>query len=177
MPKRDLFLLRHGKSAWPDGIDDHERPLAPRGEQAVPLMARKLATLAPPLDLALVSDARRTRETFALVAAEIAGLKPTISPTIYEARPGTLLDLVQKLPVFARAVLMVGHNPGFHALALYLADSRTSDLDALRRLERKLPTSGLVHLELPGDWEEAGPGAARLVHYVTPAMLGGVDED
>ncbi|MCA1999730.1 MAG: histidine phosphatase family protein, partial [Hyphomicrobiales bacterium] len=29
---RRLFLLRHGKSAWPDGVPDHARPLAPRGE-------------------------------------------------------------------------------------------------------------------------------------------------
>lgn len=174
---RHLFLLRHGKSAWPDGVSDHQRPLAPRGEIAVPLIARKLATLAGEIDSVLVSDARRTQETFARVAGVIPGLKPKLEPAIYEARPGTLLSLVQDLPIFARTVLMVGHNPGFHALALYLANSETSDLDALRRLERKLPTAGLVHLEIETPWDEISAGAARLADYITPAMLGGTDED
>lgn len=174
---RHLFLLRHGKSAWPEGISDHQRPLAPRGEIAVPLMARKLATLAGEFDAVLVSDARRTQETFARLAGVIPGLEPKLEPAIYEARPGTLLSLVQDLPIFARTALMVGHNPGLHALALYLANGETSDLDALRRLERKLPTAGLVHLEFPTPWDEIGPGSARLAHYITPAMLGGVDED
>lgn len=174
---RHLFLLRHGKSAWPEGISDHQRPLAPRGEIAVPLMARKLATLAGEFDAVLVSDARRTQETFARLAGVIPGLTPKLEPAIYEARPGTLLALVQDLPIFARTALMVGHNPGLHALSLYLANSETSDLDALRRLERKLPTAGLVHLEFSTPWDEIGPGSARLAHYITPAMLGGVDED
>ncbi|KAF0232217.1 MAG: hypothetical protein FD175_39 [Beijerinckiaceae bacterium] len=174
---RHLFLLRHGKSAWPEGVSDHQRPLAPRGELAVPLMAKKLRSLSEEIDLALVSDARRTQETFAKVAGIIPDLVPKLEPTIYEAQPGTLLSLVQGLPIFVRTALLVGHNPGFHALSLYLADGARSDADALRRLERKLPTAGLVHLEFSTPWDEIGPGSARLAHYVTPAMLGGIDED
>jgi phosphohistidine phosphatase len=174
---RHLFLLRHGKSAWPEGVSDHDRPLAPRGRQAVPLMAGKLRTLTTTFDLAVVSDARRTQETFAKLAKVIPEFELKIEPGIYEAQPGKLFALVQDLPIFARTVLMIGHNPGFHALALYLANNRTSDADALRRLERKLPTAGLVHLEFSVPWDEIEAGSARLAHYFTPAMLGGVDED
>lgn len=174
---RHLFLLRHGKAAWPEGVSDHQRPLAPRGQQAVPLMAARLRTLASEFDLALVSDARRTQETFAKVAKIIPEFEKKLEPRIYEAQPGALFSLVQDLPIFARTVLMVGHNPGFHALALYLANAETSDPDSLRRLERKLPTAGLVHLEVSVPWDEIEAGSARLAHYFTPAMLGGVDED
>lgn len=174
---RHLFLLRHGKSAWPDGVADHQRPLAPRGEQAVPLVARRLKALAARIDLVLVSDARRTRETFDKLAESLPDLSPVFQPAIYEARPGALLTLVQELPEAAKTVLMVGHNPGFHALGLYLAGAEGSDSDALRRLERKLPTSGLIHLEFEAPWAQAEQGTARLAHFITPAMLGGVDED
>ncbi|MGO7770641.1 histidine phosphatase family protein, partial [Rhizobium ruizarguesonis] len=34
LPKHRLILLRHAKSAWPDGVDDRERPLADRGRKA-----------------------------------------------------------------------------------------------------------------------------------------------
>ncbi len=174
---RHLFLLRHGKSAWPEGVADHERLLAPRGEIAVPLVARQLGNLAPRLDLVLVSGARRTRETFQALAGVIPGLAPVTEPRIYDAQPGTLLSLVQDLPDRAKTVLMVGHNPGFHALALFLASEQSSERDGLRRLERKLPTAGLIHLEWAGRWDEADQGVARLVHFITPAMLGGIDED
>lgn len=177
MVKRDLFLLRHGKSAWPDGISDHERPLAPRGIAAVPLIGGKLREIAPEIDLVLVSDARRTRETFARLSVVMPDLPVRIEPEIYEARPGTLLELVQKLPDSAATVLLIGHNPGFHALGLYLANAKLSEIDALRRLERKLPTSGLIHLELTGAWADFERARARLAHFITPSLLGGVDED
>lgn len=177
MTKRSLFLMRHGKAAWPDGIADHDRPLAPRGIAAVPMIAARLAEITTEIDLVLVSDARRTRETCQRMAEVLLDLSIRIEPSIYEARPGTLLDLVQRLPESAETVLLIGHNPGFHALALYLADSKTSVGEALRRLERKLPTAGLVHLEWEGDWADGDHGRARLVHFITPATLGGVDED
>jgi phosphohistidine phosphatase len=34
-----LFLMRHAKAALPYNIDDHERPLAPRGREAASLIA------------------------------------------------------------------------------------------------------------------------------------------
>jgi phosphohistidine phosphatase len=174
---RRLFLMRHGKAAWPEGLPDHARPLAPQGAAFVPKIAEKLNALAGTLDCVLVSDARRTRETFACLATVIPDLEPRFLPEIYEARPGVLLDLVQALPIFARNVLMVGHNPGLQALALYLAHPRTSEPDALHRLERKLPTAGLIHLELPVPWDEIDSGWARLAHFITPGMIGGIDED
>ncbi|HUB57091.1 MAG TPA: histidine phosphatase family protein, partial [Mycobacterium sp.] len=30
---RTLVLLRHAKSAYPNGVPDHDRPLAPRGRR------------------------------------------------------------------------------------------------------------------------------------------------
>lgn len=177
MTTRQLFLLRHGKAAWPDGVADHRRPLAPRGRAAVPLMAARLALLAPAIDLVLVSDALRTQETFALLKGVIPALEQRIEPAIYDARPGVLLGLVQELPDVAKTVLMIGHNPGFHALALYLAGASGSDGEAIQRLERKFPTSGLAHLAFDGRWRDLAAEGAVLKGFVTPAALGGIDED
>lgn len=174
---RHLFLLRHGKSAWPEGIADHDRPLAPRGESAVPLVGARLKAIQPHFDRVLVSDARRTRETFARLRTVMPELEPVIEPSIYEATPARLFRLVQDLPDEAGSVLMVGHNPGFHALALYLAGLPGGDDEAYRRLERKLPTAGLVHLGLQGGWGGIDQASCQLLHFITPAMLGGIDED
>ena len=42
---RRLLLLRHGKAAWPDGIDDSDRPLARRGRDAARRMGAYLADI------------------------------------------------------------------------------------------------------------------------------------
>jgi phosphohistidine phosphatase len=174
---RHLFLLRHGKSAWPEGVADHDRPLAPRGQSAVPLIGQRLKAIQPHFDRVLVSDARRTRETFARLQTVMPDLQPIIEPAIYEATPARLFRLVQDLPDEAETVLMIGHNPGFHALALYLAGAEGGDGEAYRRLERKLPTAGLIHIALASGWGGIDQATGQLMHFITPAMVGGIDED
>ena len=59
-----LFILRHAKSSWDDpGLDDHDRPLAPRGRRAVEALASYLSAREIRPDLVLCSSSRRTRET------------------------------------------------------------------------------------------------------------------
>jgi phosphohistidine phosphatase len=176
MMKRHLFLLRHGKAAWPEDISDHERPLAARGRTTVPLVAEGMKWMVQHIDLALVSTARRTQETFEALSTIVSGIPKFNEPRIYEARPSLLMGLVKGLPPEANAVLIVGHNPGLHELGLMLAGA-SSDGDALDRLERKLPTAGLMHFEFICDWKDVDDGLGRLAHFVTPSMCGGVDED
>ena len=172
-----LILFRHGKSAWPHGIADHQRPLAPRGVDAVPLMARWLAAQNLRPDFALVSSAKRTQGTFALIADVFTELLHRNEPRIYEASAERLLGVLREQQEEVRTLLMVGHNPGMQELALVLSGSEQDDPEARSRLKRKYPTSGVAVLDCEGPWRALSPGCAQLVDFVTPAMLGGVDED
>jgi phosphohistidine phosphatase len=172
-----LILFRHGKSAWPEGVSDHERPLAPRGVEAVPLMSRWLVENALTPDLALVSTARRTRMTFELIAEVMPGLNARLEQRIYEASVKRLLAALADIPASLGTLLMVGHNPGMQELALQLSGTPACDLDARSRLKRKYPTSGVAVLETVRSWAELAPGQATLRRFQTPAMLGGIDED
>jgi phosphohistidine phosphatase len=60
---KNLLLLRHAKSAWPDGVEDHDRPLAERGRRDAPRMGAYMADVGIEPNVALVSSARRTQET------------------------------------------------------------------------------------------------------------------
>ena len=62
---RTLILLRHGKSGYPPGVADHDRPLAPRGERQAALAGAWISQHLPPVDLVLCSTAERTRQTLA----------------------------------------------------------------------------------------------------------------
>lgn len=164
---RTLLLLRHAKSAYPPGVADHERPLATRGEADAPAAGRWLAEHHPDIDAVVLSPARRTRETWALVCAAAPGPWPdgVLEPRIYEAEARTLLDVVRALPPTASEALLVGHNPGLEDLAGYLAGE--ADPEALRRLHAKFPTSAIAVIEVTGEWSDL-PRGARLSRVEVP---------
>lgn len=173
-----LFLLRHAKSAWPKDVADRDRPLAERGRTAAPLIAAHMVEAAYRPDFALVSNALRTRQTFALVDAVLQVPRHEITGAVYGADAGTLIDLVCSLPVESRAAMLVGHNPGMSDLSVLLTDEAKSDVPAMRRLSTKFPTAALAVFEIEAAaWHDLSPGSARLADFVTPRMLGGVDED
>jgi len=171
MPQtKRLFILRHAKSSWDDpGLDDHERPLAPRGQRACKVVAKHLRTNAIEPELVLCSSARRTRET-------LAGVGPAgeyvIESELYSASPGDLVDRLRRVPEEISSVMLIGHNPSMQMLALRLA-RRDDDAAARATLERKFPTGALATLTFECGWSELGPGSARLAEFLTPRELNG----
>jgi phosphohistidine phosphatase len=173
---RRLMLLRHGKSDWPNGVQDLDRPLADRGRQAVPRVAAHMAQEQLLPDLALVSPARRARETWDLVAPRLGDVPMRSEPRIYEAPAERILSVLREVGPEARSVLLVGHNPGFEDLAKLLIGH--GDRYAFARIGRKYPTAGLAVLDFAvEDWREAMPGSARLDRFVTPKSLGQDEDD
>lgn len=174
---RRLMLLRHAKSNWPDGVADRDRPLAMRGREAAPVMGRYLADELLLPDLALISPARRTLETWALVEPMLPEKPPShVEPRIYEAKAQRLLDVAKEVEPEVKTVLLIGHNPGLEELAALLAGH--GDRYASARMSQKYPTCGLAVLDFAiEDWRDLAPRSGRLDRFVTPASLGeGPDE-
>lgn len=167
-----LLLLRHAKSAWPDGVADEERPLNGRGRSAARLIGdyMKEARLIP--DLALVSTARRTQETWALVRERLP-LKPEMRrvDALYAAGAGQMLGVLQAVEPGPRTVLVLAHNPGTQELALALSGG--GDAAARQSMAEKYPTAGLAVIDLPvAQWRNVDPGIGYLERFVTPRALG-----
>ncbi|HKK29718.1 MAG TPA: histidine phosphatase family protein [Alphaproteobacteria bacterium] len=160
--KRMLLLWRHGKSAWDNpGLPDMARPLAPRGRRAVPLMAEWLAEHYPP-DRVCCSPARRTLETWSVLAETLAGEIPVIYDSrIYEADWPDLLTVVQETPRETGTLLLIGHNPGFEDLTAALAE----------QLPRKFSTAACAVLRFKGDWAALASGNASLAAFQWPKAL------
>ncbi|MEV4940541.1 SixA phosphatase family protein [Streptomyces zaomyceticus] len=116
--------MRHAKSAWPEGVADHDRPLGPRGLRDAPAAGRFLAEHGGPPDLVLCSPARRARRTWELAAAELDSPVPAPTvhdPRLYGAGDAELLDVLHGVPDEVATLLLVGHNPGLEDLVLLLA--------------------------------------------------------
>lgn len=171
MPMKQLLLLRHAKSSWDDpGLADFERPLGGRGLKTAPLIGRELARRGWLPDLALVSPALRTRDTWRLVAAELPRHVPAeFAEELYEASAAAILARIQQAK--ASSLLVIGHNPGLQHLALRLAGAG-SDEGVFKKIEAKFPTAALARFMVDDGWTDLAFGGARLTHFTRPRDLG-----
>lgn len=168
-----LSLLRHGQSAPDDAVtDDHERPLSSGGRTDAEAIGAYLAAHGPRPDLVLCSSAVRARQTLAIVLAQLGepAVEVIVKEGLYLASATAMLAAVRQTAGRLGSLLLVGHNPGMHALALELTGS------GLRRdiaaMAMKFPTCGLAVLTFAtGDWTELRPASGQLVKFVPPGAL------
>ncbi len=169
---KELLLLRHAKSDRGDpSLADFDRPLSKRGRQAAPMMGRLLAERGWVPDFAIVSPAKRTRQTWDRLAAELP--EPSamrFEEELYDASAAQILPLAMRAPPKAGRLLVVGHNPGLEDLAAMLAGPG-SDQEALARMREKFPTGALARLTFEGGWSDLSAGGLKLAGFLTPREL------
>jgi phosphohistidine phosphatase len=164
------MLLRHAKSDWPD-VADHARPLAKRGRHDAPAVGRWLREHGYLPDVVVCSTARRTRQTWELIAPALGGSPSvTFEPRAYDASALTLLYLARELPSQYRAALLIGHNPAVSELANSLVRPPADD-DGPLPPRLSFPTAAVAVLEFTGDWAALAPAQARLEAFTAPADL------
>lgn len=166
-----LILLRHAKSSWGDpDLPDHDRPLTKRGRGAVPVIAAWLGGRGYLPDLALCSPACRARDTYALLAAALPGLpEARLESGLYHAPPRTLLRRLQQVGD-ARAVMIVGHQPGLGSFARKLAGAPVPARCA--RAFEHFPTAAAAVLDFDlDDWRGVDWQAARFIDFARPREL------
>jgi phosphohistidine phosphatase len=89
-------------------------------------------------------------------------------PELYAASAEELLERLRALPEDVGSMMLIGHNPGLHDLALNLASRGTG----LEQLREKFPTAALATLVIAGEsWTTLSPGDAELAGYVMPRRL------
>jgi phosphohistidine phosphatase len=160
---RTLLVLRHSKSAYPEGVADFDRPLAPRGvRDAVTLGGWLLGQGLLP-DLVVCSSAARTRQTWDLISDQLVwpdedATAVLYDPRVYEAEPAGLAAIVRETPPETSVLALVGHNPGVAQLVVTLTGETGVSF----------PTSALAIIEIGQDWDRAAPGSGALAGYWTP---------
>lgn len=169
-----LLLLRHAKSSWDDiSQDDFDRPLTKRGTKAAPMIGALLLKKALVPDLVLCSTAVRARATLTLVMNEFDGLTPSViyDEALYMSDAETMLDKIRAVKGQPAVVMVVGHNPGMHALALELTGS--GPRSGLQSLAMQFPTAALAHITFDVEsWRRIAPAMGELVEFVLPRKLG-----
>ena len=179
---RRLMLLRHAKTEndAPTGRDQ-DRRLDNRGRQDAAEIGGWIGRNPPFPELVLVSHAIRAHQTWEIAWEAMKGLAPEpqveLTPELYGADPAELLEVIRDASdPDPQRLMLVGHNPGIHELALALAGS--GDPAGRNALAGNLPTSGLAVFDFAiDDWSEVAFRRGRLVLFVSPKLLKQASDD
>ena len=147
-----LILLRHGKAenqSWSG--EDFDRRLTPRGVSDAREAGERLAELGFRADLALVSAAARTRETWEALSPTCPACEVRFEDSLYHAEAGEVLDLVRQCAGQAGTILVVGHNPGLHELVLRLLIEGGATPDLVASARARFPTSAAAAFLFDGQ--------------------------
>jgi phosphohistidine phosphatase len=179
---RRLMLLRHAKTEHdaPSGRD-RDRRLDHRGHGDATEIGGWIGRHPPFPDSALVSHAIRAHQTWQVAWEAMKDLVPEpvveLLPELYGADAAELLQIIRNArEADSQRLLLVGHNPGMHELALALTGS--GDAAGRKALADNLPTSGLAILDFAiDDWEDVAFRRGKLVSFVSPKLLKHASDD
>jgi phosphohistidine phosphatase len=173
---RRLMLLRHAKTETdaPSGRDQ-DRRLDARGLTDAAEIGGWIGRHPPFPDSVFVSPAARAQQTWDIAWAAMKDQVPPPQvesvPELYGADPTQLLEAIRTASANdPKRLMLVGHNPGMHELALALAGS--GDAAGRAALAGNLPTSGLAVFDFGlDDWDDVAFRRGRLVAFVSPKLL------
>jgi phosphohistidine phosphatase len=169
-----LTLFRHAKSSWDNHQQhDSERPLNKQGKKDAPRMAAFLTEHGLLPDLILCSPSVRTRQTLSFLLEAFKAEPPIlIEDALYHASASMLLHRLQQADADKRHVMLIGHNPGLHVLALNLVGKGLED--PWNRLTKKFPTAGIAVISFGGNqWRNIRASRGELLNFVVPKQLYG----
>lgn len=169
---RTLLILRHAKASVASvGNGDIDRPLADRGHQQMAMMGPEIVAAGFVPARIICSTALRTRETLEDFVPALPTLAPvTLSRAVYEGGADDLLSLIPEAAGDATSLMVIGHNPTMHELALGLAAH--GEARALKELREKFPTAAFAAVAFDADeWTAIRPGEGRLLAFLTPKGL------
>jgi phosphohistidine phosphatase len=173
---RRLLLLRHAKTEndAPSGRDQ-DRRLDNRGRLDAAEIGGWIGRHPPFPESVLVSTAVRATQTWEIAWDAMQHLMPQprveFQPELYGADPAQLLEAVHAaVAADPKTLMLVGHNPGMHELALMLTGS--GDDAGRKALGDNLPTSGLAIFDFEiDDWSDVAFRRGRLARFVSPRLL------
>ena len=179
---RRLMLLRHAKTEnnAPSG-QDQDRRLDDRGRRDAAAVGGWIGRHPPFPDAVLVSPAVRAHQTWEIAREAMKDLTPQpqveFLPELYGAGPKQLLQTIRMAEVTdPRHLMVVGHNPGMHELALALTGG--GDAAAKKALQDNLPTAGLAIFDFAiDDWSDVSFRRGKLVRFTSPKLLKQTSDD
>jgi phosphohistidine phosphatase len=166
MSGRTLVLVRHAK-AVAEAPSDVQRPLAGRGRKDAAAAGQWLAAHGIVADLAVVSPATRAQETLDAISGTLAVRLRRTDNRIYDNTTRSLRDVITETDDDVRTLVLVGHNPSMHGLAITLSDGE-GEPEAELGIRSDYPTCGVAVFDVADTWLDLDLGTATLRAFEVP---------
>jgi phosphohistidine phosphatase len=162
-----LILTRHAKSSWGDpALDDFDRPLNRRGQMSARAIGDWLVEQDASPDEVIVSGARRTVDTWALISGQLPNAAPMRSdPALYLSGPEATLAVLRGAT--GQTVMLIGHNPGFGDFAGRIS---TAPADHPRFGDYPTGATAVIDFDVTA-WGDVGWGQGQVRAFVVPRDL------
>lgn len=157
-----LYIVRHAQKIEEiPQQDDYDRELSQKGLDDAILMAEKLASNNPKIDLIVASPSKRTRDTAEIFAEKLDYKKSVMyNEVLYMAFVNELIETITYTYDTVENMLLVGHNPSLTALAITLVG-----------FKEKFQMGGVMLIEFDcNSWIDISKENARLVSYEVPEV-------
>jgi len=156
--ERTLVVVRHAKSDWDAGVEDHDRPLNERGRRDAPALGEWLRDNVGEIGLVVCSSAARARQTWRLASAALEPAPPVrYEQRVYAAEPRALMSVLDEVADDVGTTALVGHNPGVTELVEEVSGQAV-----------ELTTSAVAVVRWNGAWADVWARRATLVAQATP---------
>ena len=165
---KNLIILRHGQAKNAGvGEMDSSRPLTLKGRQDAQNAGQFLVNKGFVPDYVFCSPTIRTRETLAEVEKSFPSPVATeYVSKIYHSCDRDLLNLLATTPEHVGNLLLIGHNPAIHQLAIVLAKSGEQEL--IDRACLQFSPCTMAVLSLDGAWSNIKKTNGKLLFLSIP---------
>lgn len=156
-----VYVLRHAQAD--NASEDKNRPLTEKGLLDMVRLGNYMIknNLLPAY--CVCSAAKRTRQTFVALTAQLGNVPVSYEDSLYNAATGSLFSAVQHTDDKHKSIMIVAHNPGIHGLAMFLATE-----DAKRSFITGYPPGSLTVLEFDAvHWQNIQPASGSITHFWT----------
>ena len=141
---RQLILMRHAEAQPSSERGDIGRALTTHGEADAKAMGQALADRGACPDHALVSSARRAQETWEAVRGAFGDVVTDVQRGLYDADSAALRHAVEAIEDGCNSLILMGHNPAIHRLAVDLMIEQAAAPSTLERLTAGFPPGAAV---------------------------------
>ncbi len=167
---KQIHLIRHSKSDWETEFkSDHERPLSQRGKKNARFLRKYLEKIEFKTDLFLISDSKRTIDTFKIITKNRnLSLETTTTKDLYESDSEDILTTIRSLNWKFEDIALLGHNPSIEEIANKLIRGN-EDSSFSESMFLKFPTSGFLSIQIKAEsWEEVGKLPGKIIRFWIP---------
>jgi len=161
----NLYVMRHSKSSWKNkNLEDYKRPLSKKGKSEIKLVTKFLKNKKTRLDLAYVSSAKRTVQTYKKLIKKVKINKIIFSKKLYLTNTSVILKFIKKTKSKYKNIILINHEPSCKRLVLNLIKKKY-----IKFKNEAFDTSSIAKINFDvNKWNKIKNYSGKLIFFKSP---------